>query len=124
MFTYSVLGRTTRAQVVMLKGRDCCLPAWEISEVGGPDLSPSVTVPGEYHGEWGVLEGRHSVGNGVMVGIGPSSLSGWRDDWLGLHQLSQRKSLPVPLPYFASPRLSQPVGTDPPCYILGSIGWR
>ena len=51
-----------------------------------------------------------------MVGTGPGPLSGWRDDWLGLHQLSQRKSLPVPLPYFASPRLSQPVGTDSPCY--------
>ena len=40
------LGRTTRAQGVMLKSRDCCLPPWKVSEVGGPVFSPSGTVPG------------------------------------------------------------------------------
>ena len=82
----------------------------------GPILSSSGTVSGESHGEWGVLEDRHWARCGVVVGAGPGPVSGRRDDWLGLLQFPQSEPLPVHLPYFPSPHLSQPVGTDSPCY--------
>ena len=80
----------------------------------GPILSSSGTVSGESHGEWGVLEDRHWARCGVVVGAGPGPVSGRRDDWLGLLQFPQSEPLPVHLPYFPSPHLSQPVGTDLP----------
>ena len=79
--------------------------------------------PWESHGEWGVLEDRHWARGGVMVDADQGPLSRRRDGWLGVLQLPQRKPLPVHLPYFPSPHLSQPVGTDPPHYFLSNLRW-